>query len=222
MNSNSELLKAYLKTKDSTLVGEILENIQNIVMKAVKSSLRKNGIEESRYQEYLGCAYIYLHKKISSLEKSYDNDSAFYRYIFTSCVNAVDKEISKEKVIADNEVSLYSFREDYETLKKEGLVYECEAEMNADMDLDVLKRIVFAKSTGLTEKQIECMTAHYGLDGNEPLSMVKIAEARGITRMEVYHLIGAALIKIRRDISKKANKAKISNILESGSPKFKR
>ena len=112
--------------------------------------------------------------------------------------------------------------EDYETLKKEGLVYECEAEMNADMDLDVLKRIVFAKSTGLTEKQIECMTAHYGLDGNEPLSMVKIAEARGITRMEVYHLIGAALIKIRRDISKKANKAKISNILESGSSKFKR
>ena len=191
-------------------------------MKAVKSSLRKNGIEESRYQEYLGCAYIYLYKKISSLEKEYDNDSAFYRYIFTSCVNAVDKEISKEKVIEENEVSLYSFREDYETLKKEGLVYEFEAEMNAGIDLEVLKKIVFAKSTGLTDKQIECMIAHYGLDGNEPLPISKIAVSRGISRVEAYHLIGAALIKIRKDLSKKANKAKLSNILESDSPKFKR
>ena len=222
MSSNSELLKAYLKTKDSALVGEILENSQDIVMKAVKSSLRKNGIEESRYQEYLGCAYIYLYKKISSLEKEYDNDSAFYRYIFTSCVNAVDKEISKEKVIEENEVSLYSFREDYETLKKEGLVYEFEAEMNAGIDLEVLKKIVFAKSTGLTDKQIECMIAHYGLDGNEPLPISKIAVSRGISRVEAYHLIGAALIKIRKDLSKKANKAKLSNILESDSPKFKR
>lgn len=222
MKSNGELLKLYVKTKDSSIVGEILENSQDIVTKAVKSALRKHDISEDKYKEYLGCAYIYLSKKIASLERIYDNDSAFYRYIFTTCVNAVDKEISNERYIADNEVSLYSFREDYETLKKEGLVYECEDEMNSDIDLESLKKIIFSKSIGLTGKQIECMIAHYGLEGNDPVAISEIAASRGVTRIEVYHLIGSALIKIRKDIEKKGHKAKISNILESESPKNRR
>lgn len=219
MSSNSELLKTYIKTRDVEVLGQILENSQNIVVTAIKAALRKKDIDDSRFEEYQGCAYIYLADRLGSLDKNYNDDSAFYRYIFNACVHAVNKEIDREREIAENEVSLYSFRDCYETLEKEGLVDDSLKEIESNVDLEFFKKIVFSKSTGLTKQQKECMIAHYGLDGKEPVSVSEIAMQRNVTRIEVYHLMGSGLVKIRRELEKGRHRAKIYNIMEESSPK---
>lgn len=219
MSSNSELLKTYIKTRDDEVLGQILENSQNIVATAVKAALRKKDIDGSRFEEYLGCAYVYLADRLGSLDKTYNDDSAFYRYIFNACVHAVNKEIDRENEIAENEVSLYSFRDCYETLEKEGLIDDSLKEIESKVDLETFKKIVFSSSTGLTKQQKECMIAHYGLDGKEPLSVSEIAVQRNVTRIEVYHLMGDGLVKIRKELDRRSHRAKIYNLMEDSSPK---
>ena len=78
---------------------------------------------------------------------------------------------------------------------------------------DCQVKVIFCSDAKLSEHQKDYICLFYGLDYEEPLSMMEIAKLRGVTRQNVQLGINCGLRKIRAYIAKNEHENKILRIM---------
>ena len=65
-----------------------------------------------------------------------------------------------------------------------------------------LKREVKSGLSKLTEKEIQVLTAYYGLDGNQPMTLEEIGHICSLTRERVRQIKERAIRRLRKSINR--------------------
>ena len=211
ITDNRKLLSLYLENRELSYLNEIMMNSANIIYSTVKNTLIKNGIDGNMADEYYSAAYIAVSDRIKGI-KSYDGfDFNFYSFVIFHAKQAVNNELKSQIIRRKNEVSLYDLNEEVQL--EEGLTDMSIKLVESEIDLEIMKKVIFSKSAGLSEHQKDYISLFYGLNGDIPMSMVDIAKLRGVTRQNVHLGISGGLKKIRAYIAKNEHENKILRLL---------
>ena len=201
IDKNYVLLQEYLDTRNYDCVEEILNNSQTLVKKATAWILKKNGISEDSVEDYLSVAYIYLAEKIKDLDNFKGNGQNFYVFMAQAVRYGVIRELIKEKVKNDMELSLESLDDDIDVLARIGLVgddpltkLEEKAQAKEEIE-DVLS--LFDK---LTDKQKRYLSMYFGLNGESRLFVTEIAKKEKTSVSNAAGIVAGGLKTLRKQM----------------------
>ena len=204
---NRQLLDLYLKSRNLDYVKQIMENSYGIIYSTVKNTLRKNGFEEEKCDEYFSCAYIAVVDKIINMKDYTGYDFNFYNYIISHARRAVINEINKEKSRNEREVSIRDLSD--KNIISFGLVDDSIDSINKKIDSQLIKKIIFGSKVKLSEHQKEYICLFFGIGGDRPMSVIEIAKLKGVTRQNVQLGITRGFNKIRAYMEKHEEDSKL-------------